>query len=61
MINATRNESTGRSFPATEERGVATTEYAIMLFLVSLTVLGFGDDVSGAITGIFEQVVTLLT
>lgn len=43
-----------------DERGVTTMEYAIMLFLVSLAVAGFGAEISSAVTGVFEQITALM-
>jgi Flp pilus assembly pilin Flp len=42
------------------ERGVTTVEYAIMLFLVALTVAAFGAGIGGAVNGIFQKTVTAL-
>jgi Flp pilus assembly pilin Flp len=61
MFNTTKDYRTVRASRVRNERGVATSEYAIMLFLVSLAVAGFGDQISGAVTGVFEQVMTTLT
>lgn len=43
-----------------DERGVTTVEYAIMLFLVALAVAAFGSGISGAVNGIFTEIVDAL-
>lgn len=42
------------------EKGVTTVEYAVMLVLVAIAVIGFGTKLSGAVTGVFQQIVTAL-
>ena len=42
------------------EKGVTTVEYAVMLVLVALAVAAFGANFSGAITGVFTQLVNVL-
>ena len=42
------------------EKGVTTVEYAVMLVLFAIAVLAFGAGFSGAITGVFSQLVTAL-
>jgi Flp pilus assembly pilin Flp len=42
------------------ERGVTTVEYAIMLALVAIAVATLAPGVSGAVTGIFTDLVTAL-
>jgi Flp pilus assembly pilin Flp len=43
------------------QRGVTTVEYAVMLVLVAIAVLTFGNTLSTAVTGVFQRVATLLT
>jgi len=45
----------------TEERGVTAVEYAIMLVLVALTVAGFGQGISGSVTGVFSRMISTLS
>jgi len=45
----------------TEEEGVTTVEYAIMLVLVALAVAAFGLGLSGAVTGVFSRMISALT
>ena len=42
------------------QKGVTTVEYAVMLVLVAIAVLGFGAGFSGAITGVFNNVINAL-
>ena len=42
------------------ETGVTTMEYAIMLVLIALAVATFGIGMSGAVTGVFSQLVKAL-
>ncbi|HSR68374.1 MAG TPA: Flp family type IVb pilin [Acidobacteriota bacterium] len=42
------------------ERGVSTSEYAVMLALVALTLVVFGSDISDAVIGAFDTLVGLL-
>ena len=39
------------------EKGVTTVEYAVMLVLVAIAVMGFGAGLSGAVTGVFDQII----
>ena len=41
-------------------RGVTTVEYAVMLVLVAIAVLAFGNGISGAVTGVFSQLASSL-
>ena len=43
-----------------QEKGVTTVEYAVMLVLVAIAVLGFGAGLSGSVTGVFQQVINKL-
>jgi Flp pilus assembly pilin Flp len=43
-----------------QEKGVTTVEYAVMLVLVAIAVLGFGAGLSGSVTGVFNTIVTNL-
>jgi Flp pilus assembly pilin Flp len=42
----------------TQEKGVTTVEYAVMLVLVAIAVLAFGAGLSGSVTGVFSRIVT---
>jgi Flp pilus assembly pilin Flp len=42
------------------QKGVTTVEYAVMLVLVAIAVLGFGSGLSGSVTGVFSQVIAKL-
>ena len=42
------------------EKGVTTVEYAVMLVLVALVVLGFGTGIAGSVNGVFSTLVTKL-
>lgn len=42
------------------EKGVTTVEYAVMLVLVAIAVIAFGSGLSGAVTGVFQQLVNAL-
>ena len=42
------------------EKGVTTVEYAVMLVLVAIAVIAFGNGLSGAVKGVFQQLVTAL-
>jgi Flp pilus assembly pilin Flp len=44
----------------TDEKGVTTVEYAIMLVLVALAVAAFGLGLSGAVTGVFSRMISAL-
>jgi Flp pilus assembly pilin Flp len=39
------------------EKGVTTVEYAVMLFLVAIAVLQFGQGIASSVTGVFDQIV----
>jgi Flp pilus assembly pilin Flp len=43
-----------------DEKGVTTVEYAIMLVLVAIAVAAFGPGLSGAVTGVFQQMIDAL-
>ena len=43
-----------------DEKGVTTVEYAVMLFLVAIAVLLFGQGISNAVTGVFSQIASNL-
>lgn len=43
-----------------QEKGVTTVEYAVMLVLVAIAVLGFGAGLSGSVTGVFQQIINKL-
>jgi Flp pilus assembly pilin Flp len=36
------------------EKGVTTVEYAVMLFLVAIAVLLFGQGIANSVTGVFS-------
>jgi Flp pilus assembly pilin Flp len=42
------------------EKGVTTVEYAVMLVLVAIAVAAFGSGISGAVTGVFDQIIAAL-
>lgn len=44
-----------------DERGIAAVEYAIMLVLIALSVAAFGQGMSGSVTGVFEQLIQVIT
>jgi Flp pilus assembly pilin Flp len=44
-----------------DEEGPTTVEYAIMLVLVAIAVAGFGAGLSGAVTGVFSDMIAALT
>ena len=50
MITITKDERKS-------EKGVTTVEYAVMLVLVAIAVMGFGAGLSGAVTGVFDQII----
>ncbi len=39
-----------------DEKGVTTVEYAVMLFLVAISVLLFGQGIANWVTGVFSQI-----
>ncbi|HLV00656.1 MAG TPA: Flp family type IVb pilin [Acidobacteriota bacterium] len=43
-----------------EEKGVTTVEYAIMLVLVALAVAAFGFGISDSVTGVFDDIIAEL-
>jgi Flp pilus assembly pilin Flp len=45
----------------TDQSGVTTAEYAVMLVLVAIAVAAFGTGISGAITGVFDDLAAKLT
>jgi Flp pilus assembly pilin Flp len=42
------------------QKGVTTVEYAVMLVLVAIAVLGFGAGFSSSITGVFNNLIAAL-
>ena len=44
----------------TDEKGVTTVEYAVMLVLVAIAVLTFGAGLSTSITGVFSTLIAAL-
>ena len=44
----------------TDQSGVTTAEYAIMLVLVALAVATFGTGIGDSITGVFDRLVGAL-
>ena len=44
-----------------EEDGVTTVEYAVMLFLVAIAVLLFGQGIANSVTGVFQDIVSTMT
>ena len=40
-----------------QEKGVTTVEYAVMLVLVAIAVLAFGNGIAGSVTGVFDQII----
>ena len=42
------------------EKGVTTVEYAVMLVLVAIVVLGFGTGIAGSVNGVFSTLVSKL-
>jgi Flp pilus assembly pilin Flp len=43
-----------------DEKGVTTVEYAVMLFLVAIAVLLFGQGIANSVTGVFSQIASNL-
>jgi Flp pilus assembly pilin Flp len=39
-----------------DDKGVTTVEYAVMLFLVAIAVLLFGQGIANSVTGVFSQI-----
>ena len=39
-----------------DQKGVTTVEYAVMLFLVAIAVLLFGQGIANSVTGVFSQI-----
>jgi Flp pilus assembly pilin Flp len=44
-----------------EEDGVTTVEYAVMLFLVAIAVLLFGQGIANSVTDVFNDIVNGMT
>jgi Flp pilus assembly pilin Flp len=44
-----------------EEEGVTTVEYAVMLFLVAIAVLLFGQGIANSVTDVFNDIVNGMT
>jgi len=44
----------------TNEKGVTTVEYAVMLVLVAIAVLATGTGIAGSVTGVFSTLATSL-
>ena len=44
-----------------DEDGVTTVEYAVMLFLVAIAVLLFGRGIANSVTGVFQDIVSTMT
>lgn len=44
-----------------DEEGQGLVEYALIIALISLVIILFGDNVAAAIQGIFTQIITALT
>jgi len=42
------------------EKGVTTVEYAVMLVLVAIAVIGFGSGIAGSVTGVFTKIINAL-
>jgi Flp pilus assembly pilin Flp len=38
-----------------QEKGVTTVEYAVMLVLVAIAVLGFGKGIASSVTNVFSS------
>ena len=45
----------------TEEKGVSTVEYAVMLVLVAIAVLAFGKGIANSVTGVFSTLASSLS
>ena len=43
-----------------DEKGVTTVEYAVMLFLVAIAVLLFGQGIANSVTGVFSTIASTL-
>ena len=43
-----------------KQQGVTTVEYAVMLVLVAIAVLGFGSGIAGSVTGVFSTLISTL-
>ena len=46
--------------PDPKQRGVSTTEYAVMLVLVALAVLAFGPGIANSVTNVFSSLASAL-
>jgi Flp pilus assembly pilin Flp len=44
-----------------DEGGVTTVEYAVMLFLVAVAVLAFGQGIANSVTDVFNDLVNGMT
>jgi Flp pilus assembly pilin Flp len=42
------------------EKGVTTVEYAVMLVLVAIAVLGFGKGIASSVTNVFSSLASSL-
>ena len=42
------------------QKGVTTVEYAVMLVMVALAVIALGTGIGGAVTGVFNNLMTQL-
>jgi Flp pilus assembly pilin Flp len=40
------------------QKGVTTVEYAVMLVLVAIAVLAFGQGIAGSVTGVFSKMIS---
>ena len=45
---------------ASNERGVTTVEYAIMLVLIAIAAAAFGQGLSAAVTNVFSEMLVVL-
>lgn len=43
-----------------QEKGVTTVEYAVMLVLVAIAVLAFGQGIANSVTGVFSRLASSL-
>ena len=49
-----------RHVMGSQQKGVTTVEYAVMLVLVAIAVALFGAGISGAVTGVFDDLIAAL-
>ncbi len=42
------------------ERGLAVVEYAMMMLLIVIAITAFGQGISGAVTGVFSAMLSVL-